>query len=346
MSAEYIHERSLNALVSAARSLGIEVDLQKLAPTRRWVDQDALVPTAEHAAVVRAIFQDPRETLGIDIAQALPLEATGLWGFLLRTSANYGAMLRRGQRYMRMVNGFQEFVLEDRGEEYALQCPHPDPSPHPRREQIVFAYLGHWITWGRQLTAHPLAVREARFKWSGPRDPSKFERFFGGPVRFGEREDVLLLDPKVFELELPESAPELVQKFEKYAAAIIQKMHSMPSFADSVRTALAEGILNGHARQSDVARQLGVTVRTLNRRLGNARTSFQQIRDELLRERAETLLREGHLPIAEVSYLVGYAEPSNFHRAFRRWTGQTPTQWRTHGPTSTLAGPVDQRRAV
>jgi len=99
-----------------------------------------------------------------------------------------------------------------------------------------------------------------------------------------------------------------------------------------VRTALAEGILNGHAKQGDIARQLGITVRTLNRHLADTGSSFLQIRDELLRERAETLLREGHLPIAEVSYLVGYAEPSTFHRAFRRWTGQTPSQWRAHTP--------------
>ena len=100
MSAEYVHERSLNALASAARSLGIDLDLSKLAPTRRWVEKDALVPDAEHMAVVCAILQDPRETLGIDLAQALPLEPTGLWGFLLRTSANFGAMLNRAERYM------------------------------------------------------------------------------------------------------------------------------------------------------------------------------------------------------------------------------------------------------
>jgi AraC-like DNA-binding protein len=90
----------------------------------------------------------------------------------------------------------------------------------------------------------------------------------------------------------------------------------------------------GHAGQQDVARQLGITVRTSNRHLLAAGTSFHQIRDELLRERAETLLRKGHLPIAEVSYLVGYAEPSTFHRAFRRWTGQTPSQWRARKPVS------------
>jgi AraC-like DNA-binding protein len=330
MAPEYIHERSLIALVSAAQSLGIEIDVPKLAPTRRWVEKDALVPEAEHMAVVCAILRDPRETLGIEISQALPLEPTGLWGFLLRTSATYGAMLHRAERYMRLVNRFQEFVIEDRADAVALVSPHPVQSPYPRREQVVFAHLGHWITWGRQLTAHPIPVREARFRWNGPRDPSAFERFFAGEVRFGAEEDVLLLDRGIFDLPLPESAPELVQKFEKYAAAIIQKMRPEPDFSDLVRNALAEGILNGQARQSDIARQLRVTIRTLNRHLADAHTSFLQIRDDLLRERAETLLRQGHLPIAEVSYLVGYAEPSNFHRAFRRWTGRTPTEWRAN----------------
>jgi len=332
MSDEYIHERSLNALVLAARALGIEIDLPKLAPTRRRIENDVLVPAAEHMAVARTIFQDRRETLGIDLAQALPLEPTGLWGFLLRSSATYGAMLRRAERFMRMVNRFQEFALEDRGDQVALVSPHPDPSPYPRREQVVCVHLAHWITWGRQLTGHPLPVCEARFRWPGPDDPSVFESFFGGPVQFGAEEDALLLDHRLLELTLPESAPELVQKFEKYAAAIIQKMQPELNFADSVRTALAEGILNGHAKQGDIARQLGITVRTLNRHLADTGSSFLQIRDELLRERAEALLREGHLPIAEVSYLVGYAEPSTFHRAFRRWTGQTPSQWRAHTP--------------
>jgi len=237
-------------------------------------------------------------------------------------------MLNRAERYMRLVNRYQEFVLEDRGREMALVSPHPDPSPYPRREQVVSAHLGHWITWGRQLTGHAIPVREARFRWRGPSDASPFESFFGGRMRFGAHEDALLLDREMFDLALPESAPELVPKFEQYAAATTEKMQPATSFADSVRNALAEGILNGRARQEDIARQLNLTVRTLNRHLADGQTSFHRIRDGLLRERAETLLREGNLPIAEISYLVGYAEPSNFHRAFRRWTGRTPSEWR------------------
>ena len=238
-------------------------------------------------------------------------------------------MLHRAERYMRLVNRFQEFVLEDRGDQIALVSPHPDPSPYLRREQVVLVTLGHWITWGRQLTSHPIPVTEARFRWQGPSDASLVKRFFGGAIQFGFSEDALLLDRKLLELPLPESTPELVVKFEKYAASIIQKMQPEPSFACAVREMLEEGILSGRAKQSDVARRLGITVRTLNRRLANARLSFHHIRDELLRERSEMLLRKDQLPISEISYLVGYAEPSNFHRAFRRWTGKTPTQWRS-----------------
>jgi AraC-like DNA-binding protein len=66
----------------------------------------------------------------------------------------------------------------------------------------------------------------------------------------------------------------------------------------------------------------------MHRQLVKAGTSFREIGEELLRQRAQELLRERRVPIGEVSYLLGYAEPSNFHRAFRRWTGLTPTEWR------------------
>ena len=83
--------------------------------------------------------------------------------------------------------------------------------------------------------------------------------------------------------------------------------------------------------QSLSSRAANTIGRTL---LDDAGTSFRKIRDELLRERAEELLRERRVPIAEVSYLLGYGEPSNFHRAFRRWTGLTPAAWRAVNPAA------------
>jgi AraC-like DNA-binding protein len=324
-NAEYIYVRATVALVAAARSLGISVDFDALAPTLRHEGQP-LIPSNEHLAVVRAIFEDRRETLGIDLAQALPLELAGLWSFLLRSSNTFGQMLRRAERYMRVVNRYSEFLLEERSDGVAMVCPHPDPSPYGAREQVVCALLGHWIAWGRQLTRASFSVEEARFQWPGPRDSTPFHRFFGGPVTFGADEDALLLRREVLDLPLPERTPEFVEQFEAYATALIRRMTPQSSLVERVREAIAEGLLTGSVKEAAVAQQLAMTMRTMHRRLVEAGTSFRNIRDELLRQRAQELLLERRVPIGEVSYLLGYAEPSNFHRAFRRWTGLTPAE--------------------
>ena len=71
-----------------------------------------------------------------------------------------------------------------------------------------------------------------------------------------------------------------------------------------------------------------MTARTLQRRLAEEDTSFARLGDEVRRAFAEKYLAEDRLPIAEVAYLTGFGDPSNFHRAFRRWTGLTPREFR------------------
>jgi AraC-like DNA-binding protein len=324
---EYIYARATIALAAAARSLGIGLDLEALAPALRR-EEETLVPLTEHLAVVQAIFADRRDTLGIDLAQALPLELAGLWSFLLRSSSTFGDMLQRAERYMRVVNRHSEFARQEWGDLVALACPHPDPSPFGPRGQVVCALLGHWIAWGRQLTRVPFAVTQTRFRWDGPRDRGPFERFFGGRIDFGAEEDVLLLRREILNLPLPEHTPEFVAQFEAYASALIRRMTEPSGIVERVRQTIEEGLLAGSAREALIADRLAMTVRTMHRRLADAGTSFRELRDEFLRQRAEQLLREHRVPIGEVSYLLGYAEPSNFHRAFRRWTGLTPAEWR------------------
>ncbi len=239
-------------------------------------------------------------------------------------------MLRRAERYIRIVFRFTRLELLDGGDNVIVRCDHPDPSPFGRREQEVCFFLGQWLTWGRGLVGDKVAPSHVRMRWTGPVDAAPFDAFFRCAVRFGAVDDALVFSREVFDLPLPEHAPELTAMFDNYAAAMVKRISPEATFADSVREALSEGLLSNAATESAVARRLGITVRTLHRRLAEAQSSFRQIRSELLRSRAEQLLGEQKLPIAEVSYLLGYAEPSTFHRAFRQWTGLTPAQWRSH----------------
>ena len=334
---KYVHERALLVLAEAAARLGIRVDIDTIAPTRRLAGADRLVPAAEYQSAVRTIFADPRETLGIDLARSLPTEASGLWGFLLRSSPTYGDMLRRAERYIRVAFRYTRFVLHDHGGRVALSCEHPHPSPFARREQEVAFFLGQWLTWGRTLVGDAVVADAVRMRWQGPADTAPWLAFFGCPVRFGAGDDALIFRRDVLDLPLPEHTPELAEMFGSYAAALVRHLKPETAFVDRVREALVEGLLCDAANEAAVAARLGITVRTLHRRLAESENSFRQLRTDLLRGRAENLLREQQVPIAEISYLLGYADPSTFHRAFRRWTGVAPAEWRSRAATSEIA---------
>lgn len=315
-------------MAQAAHAAGIQVDITVLAPSHDPEDSSGTVPLDQQMAVCRAILGDPRETIGLELAMHLPLESTGLWGFLLCSSATFGEMLSRARRYQRIVNVFEEFAIEELGENIAMTCHHPDPSPFGPREHVVIWLLGHWLAWGRQLSGHRMPVVSATFQWKGPCNPKPFKRFFGGHVIFGHTRDALILPKKYLELPFRGSTPELGALFESYAAAAVSKLTPSDDLLVQVQTALLEGLLTGKSAESDIAARLGMTSRTLHRRLAAAGTHFRRLREDMVLKRAKTLLSRTVVPLAEVSFLSGFSEPSSFHRAFRRWTGMTPAEWR------------------
>jgi AraC-like DNA-binding protein len=327
-SDDFVHERTLDTLVEAAGRLRAAVDAATLAPTRRRIGDDVLVPTGEYRAVLRAVFADPRETLGIELAAAVPIGNSGLWSFLLRSSPTFGDLLRRAQRYSRVFFRYTRMQVGTSGERVIAVCDHPRPSPFGRHEQEVCFFLGQWLTWGRALIGEAVAAAQVRMRWRGPADAVPFEAFFRCPVRFGADEDAIEFERSICEMPLPDATPELAAMFEEYAAGTIRRMGPETTFVERVREALSHGLVAGAAGEDDVARRLSVTRRTLRRRLADAELTFRGLRHELMRSSAERMLREERLPIGEVAYLLGYGEPSSFHRAFRRWTGLSPDEWR------------------
>lgn len=323
-----ISERSVIVLAEAARRAGVDPDDAALAPTRRHANGAVLVPVEEYRAVLRRIFAEQKDTLGIELARNLPVDASGLWGFLLRSSPTLGDMLFRAARYMRVFYRYTRMSLAGCDEGLRLTCHHPSPSPFGNRPQEVCFFLGQWMTWGRTLVGGDVGAERVSMQWAGPPDPRPVEAFFRCRVAFGSREDSLVLDRSVVDMPLPERSPELAAMFEDYAAALIRELDAECSFAEHVREAVAEGLLRGVRSEREVAEKLGVTRRTLRRRLAAEGLTFREIRRDLLRTRAERMLRENRLPISEISYLLGYSEPSTFHRAFREWTGRSPAAWR------------------
>lgn len=328
----WVTGRTVLALQAAARAVGICLDRSPYAPSVN-ASEDNLAPISELIAYCNALFALPREDIGLAIGQNIPLDVTGLWGFLLRSSPTYGAMLQRAAKYIRIVNKFSEFEIDERGAQVALVSPHPDPSPFGPRHHLVAATMSHWISWGRELTGVMFPVDEARFTGFEPVDRAPYQSFFRGKLAFKANEDAYILARDVLSLPLKEATPELSTAFERLADALVSRLGPKTSFVNDVRDALAEELISGIASEENVAKRLGITPRTMHRRLVEEGSTFRKARDELLLRRAERLLLERSIALGEVCYLMGYSEPANFNRAFRRWTGLTPNRWRNQYAT-------------
>ncbi len=118
--------------------------------------------------------------------------------------------------------------------------------------------------------------------------------------------------------------PILHRVLEGRAESITPRAIAMDGLAIDVRHVLASRLANGEIEIDVVARHLGMSTRTLQRRLAATRLSYQELLEETHREAAERCITNSSLSIGEVAYLLGYSEPAAFHRAFKRWTGLTP----------------------
>ena len=172
-----------------------------------------------------------------------------------------------------------------------------------------------------------LEFEQVRFRHARPADAGTYERVLGVPVYFGCAGTEARFSGRMLSLPIPDANARLCAFFERYASAKIERLLPMTSMAQRLRAAIRAQLPDGEVTLAKLAQRLHLSARTLQRRLSDEGTSLQSELDEVRRQQALYFL-EGGTAIAELSWLLGYAEPSAFHRAFKRWTGTSPEAWR------------------
>jgi len=170
----------------------------------------------------------------------------------------------------------------------------------------------------------PLSLTLSR---PAPPCTADFYRLFGCPVTFAAPCDAMTFARASVEQPLPTANRVLARTNEQVIADYLARFHAN-SFPDRVRTRLIELLPGGTYNEETVAQSLNVSRRTLQRRLADDGTSFKVLLDEARRELAVRYIGEKRLSIKETSYLLGFGEPGNFTRAFKRWTGEPPSRFR------------------
>ncbi|NWE23717.1 AraC family transcriptional regulator [Pseudomonas sp. P7548] len=158
--------------------------------------------------------------------------------------------------------------------------------------------------------------------------------FFGCPVRFGAERNALVFDAADLNRPFPGHNPELLDILNPVLTAALAEATALPTISHQVKGALKRILASGRPEMVEVARDMGMSERTLQRRITEEGTSFRQLMLETRQEIVRHLLAEPTIEIEEIAGLLGYEDTNSFYRAFRTWEGTTPARWRASQGTT------------
>jgi AraC-like DNA-binding protein len=247
-------------------------------------------------------------------------------GFAWLASDSLYDALSRMVRYVRALDNTMQLELSLSGEVCCLAI--EQVRVHSRVEnEIRDAFWAGLINLCRiSLTESFAPLRLSRCR-PEPLCMADFYALFRAPIQFGADRDVMTFRRDDVERHLPTANHILARSNEQIVADYLARLDN-DSFPDRVRARLVEVLPSGEVEAELLARGLNLSLRTLQRRLAKAGTSYSELLDEARRELALRYIGEHRLSIKETTYVLGFSEPANFTRAFRRWTGFSPTQYR------------------
>jgi len=317
-------------LIEWVETQGFDVaSLRTLRGMAELTDPDLRVPEASVEAAWRlATTLTHDDALGVHLAEWLPRGALDLVEYAFRSSASLAAGLDRLVRYGRVISDRVAARVDASGGGLLLAFRDTGSTAlHPGRAEFALAVA---LRLARDGTGHDIIASQVSFAHPAPPDGSEHRRFFRGPVRFGAGSTAMMLsavDAGRPMLGADEALSSVVRRRLEKALAERDLQETGP-LSGRVRRLMVERLGGTPLTPSAVARALTVSGRTLSRRLADEGTSFRGILDDVRRESACALLQDRSLSVADVAFFLQYSEPAAFHRAFRRWTGQAPGDFR------------------
>ena len=303
--------------LTAARARGAGFSVQEV---ERLVDAFLLESEVPELALVLGEHVDP--------------ENLGLFGQLVATSATPREAVGAFADFKYLLHPSFDVRLEGAGEVVLLRYASHDETPIGEKPYYAEALLSAVVSLGRHFLGDRILPRRAMFRHARPSYVAAYQRVFGCPIAFGQPFDALEYPARL--LDRP-----MIGRSDAYhrtlrAQADLRAAHELP--LAQVRRVLHTRISDPELDVADVARVLGVSHRTLQRRLREGGKSFRELRDEVRYQRARETLAGSDASIDEIASALGYRDRSNFVRAFSRWAGQSPSQLRARVRASSRVG--------
>jgi AraC-like DNA-binding protein len=258
--------------------------------------------------------------LGLRMVERLDFSRFRLFAYLAASSATAREAWKRATRYLRIANDAMQVEVEVQGERGI--CRTGLRGFELSRSQAEFSV-------GLMLKVAPLVTGrsdtlEAWFRHAKPEYAELYEQVLGCPVHFDAPFDGIGGTSPMLDQPLPRADSELCALLEERASELLARVPPAGDFAALVRHRISAALPDGDPGAAALAQGLGMSARTLRRRLKECGTTHHRLLDEVRHDLARRALAQRELSVNEVAFLLGFSDASAFHKAFRRWTGGPP----------------------
>jgi AraC-like DNA-binding protein len=253
-------------------------------------------------------------------------------GYVILSCRTAGDALERLARYAPLLNeGLRVRVEHAPGLTSCVfgAAPGVDSFLHRSPRQAVETLAaGIVLTLGR-LATRPLMPMAVSFRHATPPSITEHTRLLGSVVRFDQPENAVVYSPAALEASMLSADPALLDVFESDARRRLEQLQSCGTVSGRVQAVVGARLKGEVPSLATIALELAMSERSIQRSLTEESTSYREIVDEVRKGLALSHLSRPGTSAADVAFLLGFSEPSAFTRAFRRWTGSSPTQFRS-----------------
>ncbi len=320
------------ALIAACEALGLDGDalLAEIGLDRaRLADPELRIPAVQADALWRAIAarcDDP--DLALHAAERLPFGAYRVLDYLAAHAPTLGAAFERVAAYFPLIDTRGRLEISRRDDDHEIAMLPARPGPALRREAAEYTFTALYL---RTRAGTGLAFTPSRLCFPAPAPASTRElaRIFGGcALEFDAERHALRLRGEDWSRASQRADPTLFAVLDRHAGMLLAALPPASPLVGALREAIAVELRAGEPTLANIGKRLGLSGRTLQRRLDDEQLRFGAVVDEVKTEVAKARLADPALALCEVAFMLGFADQSAFTRAFKRWTGVTPGQWR------------------
>ncbi|MBJ8482499.1 AraC-like DNA-binding protein [Acinetobacter sp. BIGb0102] len=294
------------------------LDIQALNdPNARY----SLQQTARLWQLATAATQD--SCFGLKVANQVNQHTFHVLGHSLATSTTLKEMFIRIIRYFRLVTDIPELEFYGKDQNHYFIIHVPDEVQY----ESIDAFISVFIRSCRALQGSLFSPLRIELRRSEPSDLETYRSIIKAPLIFNAPQDMIVFDTATIELPLEGANPILSQEYDEIIMRYLARFDK-ENIQARIKVKIIENLAAGEIQQQEIAKSLGLSTRSLQRKLSLENTSYSEILDKTRQELASSYIKNNSYSITEIAYILGFTDVSSFTRAFRRWTDCSPLHYR------------------